>query len=160
MHVDPQKQHAWLQQLIGRWTSEAEMSMGEGQPPQTCKGTETVRALGRIWIVAEGEGEMPGGGEANTMMTLGFEPRTGRFVGTWVGSMMTHLWVYDGWLEENETRLVLEAEGPSFTVEGGLASYRDIIELRSPDHRVLTSHLLQDDGSWQQFMTAHYRRQA
>ncbi|MBF0393904.1 MAG: DUF1579 family protein, partial [Alphaproteobacteria bacterium] len=28
----------------------------------------------------------------------------------------------------------------------------------SDDHRVLTSAVLTDDGTWRQFMTAHYRR--
>ncbi|MGN2392183.1 DUF1579 family protein [Pelomicrobium sp. G1] len=33
-----------------------------------------------------------------------------------------------------------------------------MIELKSDDHRVLTSHSLDDDGRWHHFMTAHYRR--
>jgi hypothetical protein len=39
-----------------------------------------------------------------------------------------------------------------------MAQYRDVIELKSDDHRVLTSHIRGDDGTWQAFMTAHYRR--
>ncbi|MEW5709475.1 MAG: DUF1579 family protein [Pseudomonadota bacterium] len=33
-----------------------------------------------------------------------------------------------------------------------------MIELKSDDHRVLTSHSLDDGGRWHHFMTAHYRR--
>jgi hypothetical protein len=36
--------------------------------------------------------------------------------------------------------------------------YKDAIEIVSPDHRILTSKALGDDGQWHQFMTAHYRR--
>ena len=32
------------------------------------------------------------------------------------------------------------------------------IELRSDDHRVLTSRFQDDDGNWHELMTAHYRR--
>jgi hypothetical protein len=42
---------------------------------------------------------VPGGGLARMLMTLGYNPQTRRYTGTWVGSMMTHLWVYDGWLD-------------------------------------------------------------
>jgi uncharacterized protein DUF1579 len=39
-----------------------------------------------------------------------------------------------------------------------LVKYRDVIEFKSDDHRVLTSHMLGDDGEWRQFMAADYRR--
>jgi hypothetical protein len=43
-------------------------------------------------------------------------------------------------------------------VEGKIAKYKDVIEFKSDDHRVLTSHVLGDDGKWHGFMTAHYQR--
>jgi hypothetical protein len=33
-----------------------------------------------------------------------------------------------------------------------------VIEFKDDDHRVLTAHVLGDDGTWQQFMTSNYRR--
>ena len=158
MSAEPQKQHHWLQKLVGEWTYESEASMGPDHPPESCGGTESVRTLGGIWILAEGQGEMPGGGPATTLVTLGYDPEKKRFVGTFIGSMMTHLWVYDGELDEAERVLTLNAEGPDFTQPGKSAKYKDVIELKSDDHRVLTSHALGDDGQWHQFMTANYRR--
>jgi hypothetical protein len=38
------------------------------------------------------------------------------------------------------------------------AKYKDAIEFKGDDHRVLTSHFLGDDGHSYGFMTAHYRR--
>lgn len=55
--------------------------------------TESVRSLGGLWILAEGQSEMPGGGAATTMMTLGYDAQKQRYVGTWIGSMRTCLWV-------------------------------------------------------------------
>ena len=101
---------------------------------------------------------MPGGGAATTLMTLGYDPTTRRYVGTWVGSMMTHLWIYDGALNAAERVLTLESDGPSMAGDGKMARYRDAIEQKSDDHRVLTSSVLGDDGKWQQFMTMTYRR--
>lgn len=158
MKTEPQKEHAWLQQLLGEWTCESECSMGLDQPPEKFVGSEHVRSLGGLWVVCEGQGEMPGGGMATTLMTLGYDPGKKRYAGSWVGSMMTHLWVYDGFLDTEERVLTLEAEGPSCAGDGKLAQYRDVIEFQNHDQRTLTSHILGDDGQWNAFMTAHYRR--
>jgi hypothetical protein len=158
MHAEPQKEHQWLQKLVGEWTSEAEGTMGPDKPPEKFKGTESVRSIGGLWAMCEGRGEMPGGGAATTIMTLGYDPVRKRYVGTFLGSMMTHLWVYDGELDPTGKVLTLDTEGPNFAAEGKMAKYKDRIEFKSDDHRVLTSHMLGDDGKWHGFMTAHYRR--
>lgn len=160
MNNEVQKEHQWLQKFIGEWTYETEALMGPAQPPEKSTGTESVRSLGDLWIVAEGQGEMPGCGPATTMMTLGYNPQKKRYVGTWVGSMMTHLWPYDGELDAAETTLTLDSEGPGMADDGSMAQYRDVIEFKSDDHRVLTSHVLGDNGEWKQFMTANYQRQS
>jgi Protein of unknown function (DUF1579) len=158
MNSTPQKEHQWLQKLVGEWTSEAEATMEPGKPPETFTGTESVRSIGGLWTLGEGRGEMPGGGTATTLMTLGYDPQKQRFVGTFIASMMTYLWVYDGALDAAGRVLTLDAEGPDMTGDGKMMKYRDVIELKSDDHRVLTSHVLGDDGKWRLFMTAHYRR--
>jgi hypothetical protein len=158
MHTEPAKEHQWLQQLVGEWTSESQAIMGPDKPPETFRGSESVRSLGGLWLLCEGRGEMPGGGMATMLMTLGYDSRTKRYVGTWIGSMMTHLWLYDGSLDAAERVLTLHSEGPSFAQEGKLAKYKDVIEIKSPDHRVLTSDALGDDGQWHRFMEANYRR--
>jgi hypothetical protein len=91
MNNEPQKEHQWLQKLVGEWTYETDCSMVPDQPSEKTKGTEIVRSLGDLWTVAEGQGEMPGGGSMTTLITLGYDPQTKRYVGTWVGSMMTYL---------------------------------------------------------------------
>ena len=159
MKVEPQKQHHWLKKLVGEWTFEHEASMGPGKPPETFRGKERVRALGDVWVLCEGEGEMPGGGTATNLMTLGYDTQKQQFVGSFVASMMTHLWVYGGGsLDAAEKVLTLEAEGPDFTDPSKRVRYRDAIELKSDDHRTLTSSALGADGKWNVFMTAHYHR--
>jgi Protein of unknown function (DUF1579) len=158
MKTEPQKEHRWLHKLVGEWTYEGEATMEPGKPAERFKGTESVRSLGGIWILAESQGEMPGGDAATMVLTLGYDPQKKRYVGTWIGSMMTHLWVYDGALDEAAKVLTLAAEGPDMAGTGKMAKYRDVIELDSDEHRVLTSHVLGDDGKWQRFMTSHYRR--
>lgn len=156
MHVEPQKEHHWLQQLVGEWTFETECVMEPGKPPMKFQGTETVRSLGSVWILCDMIGEMPGGGKGINLMTLGYDPAKKRFVGSFIGNMMTNLWVYDGALEGNV--LTLDTEGPTFTGDGKLAKYQDIIEIIDADHRTLSSQTPGPDGKWSRFMTAHYRR--
>lgn len=158
MKTEPQKEHQWLHKLVGEWTCEGEATMEPGKPPQQWQGSESVRSVGGVWVLCEGRGEVPGEGMATTLMTLGYDPQKERFVGTFIGSMMTYLWVYDGALDATDTVLTLNAEGPSFGAEGTLAKYKDVIEVKSDDHRVLRSHVLGDDGEWHGFMTANYRR--
>jgi hypothetical protein len=50
---EPQKEHLWLQKLVGEWTFEAEASMGDGKPNEKTSGTERVRSLDGLWTVAE-----------------------------------------------------------------------------------------------------------
>jgi Protein of unknown function (DUF1579) len=157
MDAQPQKEHQWLDRFLGEWTYESECSMGPVQPPSKSKGFEVVRSLGGLWTIGEGEGEMPDGGTGKTLMTLGYDPQSDRYIGTFIGSMMTHLWIYNGSLDATEKVLTLDTEGPNFS-QSAMAKYKDIIEFVSDDHRVLTSQILGDDGNWLQFMTAHYRR--
>ncbi|NJP09083.1 MAG: DUF1579 domain-containing protein [Leptolyngbyaceae cyanobacterium RU_5_1] len=159
MQAEPQKEHQWLQKLVGEWTYDVEAKMGEDKSPEKSTGTERVHSLGGLWVLAEGQGEMPCGGAATTLMTLGYDAQKQRFVGTWIGSMMTYLWSYDGELDANETVLTLNSDGPAMTGDDKMAKYRDVIEFKSDDHRVMTSHMLGDDGQWHHFMTANYRRQ-
>jgi Protein of unknown function (DUF1579) len=158
MQATPQKEHQWLDQCIGTWIWDSECSMAPEQPPFKSKGTEVVRSLGGLWMIAEGEGEMPDGNPCTTIMTLGFDPQKERFIGTFIGSMMTHLWPYNGSLDAERKILTLDSEGPNFS-RGTITPYQDIIEFVSNDHKILTSKILMDDGTWNHFMTAHYYRQ-
>ena len=160
MKATPQKQHDWLHRLVGEWRFETDAPAQAGRPASKVVGTETVRSLGGLWVLAEGQGEMPGGGPATTLMTLGYDPAKERFVGTWIGSMMAYLWVYDGELDPAGRVLTLNAEGPSMAGDGRMAQYQDMIEFKTDDHRVLTARVKGEDGQWQQFMTMNYRRKS
>jgi len=159
MQEKPSKQHEWLNQLVGDWTIESEMSMGPDQPPMKHTGSENVRLLGGIWAVCEGGFDMPGGARGTNIMTLGYDPAKNRYVGTFISSMMSYLWHYDnGEVGAGGKVLTLDAEGPGMTPDVKLAKYKDTIEIVSPDERILRSQMLQSDGTWFPFMSAHYRR--
>lgn len=158
MKIEPQEQHRWLQRLVGEWVGE------QAEGAQHAAWTESVRSLHGLWVVAEGRGEMPGGGSATSIMTLGYDPQKDRFVGTWVGSMMTHLWVYEGTLDASGNVLTLDTVGPAFSdkgepIPGKMTKYQDVIEFLDDGRRRLRGRMLGDDGNWQEFMVTTYRRQ-
>jgi hypothetical protein len=61
MKAEVSAEHAWLRRLVGEWTSEMAFINGAPQPAGTMAGIETVRALGDVWFLAEGRGQMPDG---------------------------------------------------------------------------------------------------
>jgi hypothetical protein len=153
----PQPEHRWLRKLIGDWTYET--AFGPEHPGATGTGTERGRAIGELWVQLEGAGTMGGADDtATTILTLGFDTARRRFTGTWIGSMMTHQWLYDGELDAAHDRLTLTSEGPSMIEEGKTARYRDVIEFQGDNQRTLTGSMQQADGTWTSFMTVTYRR--
>lgn len=159
MHAKPEKQHDWLQKFIGQWTYESEASMGPDDPAEKIRGSETVRTIGGLWIVAEGTCEMPGGGgTGTTVLTLGYDPEKQAFVGTWLGSMMTNLWIYRGQLDAAGNVLTLDTEGPNFTVPGQTAKYQETIAWQSDDVRTFNSDTFTPAGERVPIMRAVYRR--
>ncbi|HXG42996.1 MAG TPA: DUF1579 domain-containing protein [Dehalococcoidia bacterium] len=151
------KEHLWLRRLIGYWECQSQVSLEPHQSPVTLHGTETVRPLGDLWVLMEGEGEMPDGTHGSWLMALGYDPRRGRFVGAWMGSMMPHLWLYEGTLDEGGNVLPLDTEGPAMGNER-LARYRDVIEFPADDRRLLRSLVQGEDGQWHQFQRSEFRR--
>lgn len=151
----PQAEHAFLQKMVGTWDVTSEDMTGAEL------WTEEVRSLHGIWFVAEGKGEMPcGGGPGATVLTLGYDPAKGKYVGSWIGSMMAHMWVYEGEVSGDGKTLSLYTTGPDFADPAKTGEYREQIVFADDDHRVFTSSAKQPDGSWKQFMEAHYSRQA
>ncbi len=149
------EQHAWLHRLVGAW--ESEMPGPDGGAPH--RGTETVTLLGDAWVQFNGRGTMPDGSTAQMQLTLGYDPAHNAFVGTWIGSMMNHLWVYRGGTLDAAARVLsLPSIGPAFDGSGALISFRDEIEIVSDDERLLHGNCEQPDGRWTRFMTARYRR--
>jgi hypothetical protein len=154
----PYKEHEWLKQLAGEWTTRAEATF-ENQPAMVCEGTESARMLGGFWLVSEGKAS-PMGMEMESLMTLGYDEKKGKFVGTWADSMNSHMWKYEGTLDATGKILTLNTEGPNFLKTGVMTKFKDIIEIKDKDHRLLKSQMQTDDGSWVTFMTATYTRQS
>jgi hypothetical protein len=153
----PQKEHEWLQQFVGEWESESEASAAPGQPAMKCTGTMSARMLGGFWVISDFKSNMLGT-TVSAVQTVGYDPQSKKYVGSWVDSMINHLWRYEGTVDDTGKVLTLEAEGPNFVTPGKTARFRDVYEFKSKDHIVTTSQMQGEDGKWVTFMTGNVRR--
>lgn len=154
----PTEHHRFLDRLVGEWLFLTSTGM-EGYDPEDPlnRWTERIRSIGGLWVVAEAEGTM-GGDRAAMIMTLGYDPREGHYVGSWIGSMMDKFWVYKGWLEDHGQTLVLEAEGPSMEDPERTELYRDVIHFIDEDTRRFSGSIKKPGGSFHTFMTSVSKR--
>ncbi|MCC9643250.1 DUF1579 domain-containing protein [Rhodopirellula sp. JC740] len=155
MFSQPQSEHEWLEQLVGEWKFEHECSMPDGSINQA-EGNMTCRTLNGMWLLSESSGESEEGAWSS-LMSIGFDPKLGHYVGTFIGSMMANIWHYQGCLDESKTRLQLAAEGPKFEGEG-TAHYRDTIIVVDENTWRMTSEMQTDEGEWVQFMSGKHTR--
>ncbi|MEX1042699.1 MAG: DUF1579 domain-containing protein [Pirellulaceae bacterium] len=158
MFEKPQSEHNWLSQLVGDWVSESECQMGPDAPPEKSSGRMSCRMLGGLWLIAEGTGDMPEGEPMTSIITLGYDPVKGKYVGNFIASVMTHLWPYSGALDDSGKRLPLDSEGPRFDGVEGMAKYRDTIEIIDKDHWRFFGEMQVADGTWVRIMTSENRR--
>jgi hypothetical protein len=80
------------------------------------------------------------------------------YVGTWVDSMTSYLWTYQGAVDDTGKVLTLETRGPCPQAPGKLSQFREVIEIKSADHRTFTSSMLQDDGKWTTLVNIQFWR--
>jgi hypothetical protein len=153
----PEQEHEWLQQLAGEWDADAEAFMEPGKPPMKCKGTESIRSIGGFWIVAETKSTMMGM-PFTGCLTIGYDPQKERYLGTWIDSMTSYLWKYEGTVDSAGKILTLETEGPCPASPGKLIKFKEVLEIKDKDHKRFTSSMQGEDGKWTTIMTINYRR--
>jgi hypothetical protein len=153
----PQKQHEWMKQLIGEWDADVTMYLHEGKP-ETSKGRESGRMIGDFWAVMENKGDFRGKPFFG-VFTIGYDTDQKKFVGVWYDNMSHHLWQYTGDVDSAGKILTLETEGPCPGEGGKIVKFRETIEIKNPDHKVLTS-MKEKDGKWVKNAVISYKRRA
>jgi hypothetical protein len=153
----PVKEHELLQQFAGDWTVKADTVAAPGQEAPACEGTESAQVIGGFWLVGNSHLSTQGT-SVNNLLTIGYDPETKKYVGTFVCSMGSTLWHYQGTMDATGKKLTLETEGQSCIDLSKKANYREILELKDPDHKTFTSYIQDDQGDWVKLVEMDYRR--
>jgi hypothetical protein len=159
MFDKPTKEHQFFDDMIGEWTFEHSCDTTAEQSSSSTTGKAIAKSYGGLWLIMECEGNSEPMGRWFSQFTLGYDPQNRRYHGTFVASMMSHLWLYQGQVDSSGKRLVLDVRGPQMAGDG-MANYQDIFEIVDRDYWILRSQIQGDDGNWSQFMEGHHRRVA
>lgn len=153
----PEKEHKWLDKFVGQWVTESKAFMGPDGSAIECSGTLSSRSLGGFWVVNEMKGDFQGT-PTHGVQTIGYDVEKKKYIGTWIDSMTSHLWHYEGSLDKEGKTLTLNAEGPNLMSEGKMAKYQDVFEFTSENELRMTSRMLDEDENWVDFMTGTAKR--
>jgi hypothetical protein len=96
----------------GVWDAEITMLIpgSDGKvEPSTSKGVETNRMLGGKWLISDFKGEF-GGMSFEGHGLNGYDPKKGKYVGTWVDTMSTVVVNMEGSYDEKTKTLTLNAD--------------------------------------------------
>lgn len=151
------RDHGWLKQMVGEWHVKFAINMGPDQPPMEAEGTDSVRALGESWIIAEMKTTMMGA-PYNGILSLGYNAQKEQFHGTWIDSFGGYLWVYKGTLNDAGDTLTLETSGPSPMDSETMVQYREVIQIIGEDSRSFESSFESEEGTWTRLVTIEYHR--
>lgn len=154
----PGKEHEWLKQLEGKWDIAGKFFMDPSQPPMEIKGTDSSKLeLGGFWLKTHFKGDFLGKKFEGRGAT-GYSPAKKKYVGTWVDSMMPHLFVLEGTLDEAGKVLTMTGEGldPS---TGKPAKERWVIEIKGPESHTMTFYTTFAEGKEQKTGEMTYTKQ-
>lgn len=152
----PPIEAAWLQKFVGEWESESDLHMEDGAPPVKGTGSESVSSLGGFWIVVQGKGEMMGM-NMSYLMNIGYDSEKKKYVASWIDSLSSFKWNYEGIVDESGKIFTLEAEGPCPMRPGELTKFKDVTEFIDKDTRKFTSMMF-DEGKWVTMVTGTAKR--
>ena len=153
----PGPEHQKLHATAGTWDAVLESTGPDGKP-QVSKGVSENRvALGGFWMIDDFHADWNGMKFQGQGVT-GFDPLKGKYVGTWIDSMMPHLMVLEG--SYDKAGKVLTMSGTGIGMDGKPAMHRMTTTHRDVDTMVFEMFVTGADGKEAKSMTITYTRRA
>ena len=126
---EPTEHHKVLMEDVGTWDAEMKIWMGgPDTEPMVEKGSETNRMLGGFWLISNFKGSF-GGMEFQGLGTFGYDPKTEKYVGSWMDSNSPNISHMEGTYDKSSKTMTMKMastgmdgqpqEGKSVTVRTG-----------------------------------------
>ena len=96
----PTAQHKDAEKDVGDWDATVRIFMpGQAEPSET-KGSEKISMLGGLWQLSDFQSDMFGNPFQGRGQT-GYDPKKGKYVGTWVDTFSTKVTLLEGSVEHD-----------------------------------------------------------
>lgn len=153
----PTPEHARVTASAGTWDVDCSFFQG-GPEPMKVAAVEEIEAYGPFFTRSVFKGEMYGMPYQGSS-TLGYEPHTQNYVGTWIDSMTPQLFTFRGSMDETGKVLTMHTEQEDLWA-GGLAKYRTVETTESDDRRTFEMFMQTGDAPEIQLCKHVYTRRS
>jgi hypothetical protein len=153
----PLPQHKALAREEGVWDATLKFWMPGSEQATTSTGVETNKMMGGIWLVSSYKGEFSGAPFEGHGQT-GFDPKKGKYIGTWVDTMGTTITMMEGTYDEpTKTLTMFSDEVDPSTDKPIKAKY--VTQSKDDDTRVFTLSMKPSDAKdFMRMMEITYKR--
>jgi hypothetical protein len=141
-----------LENDVGTWDAEVEVTTHPGAPVQRSKGVSVARLLGDRWLVIEFKNETGFEGHG----VFGWDTGKQKFVGVWVDAMRTTLVPLQGDWDAAARTMTYTGEMPR--PDGTVLRWREITEKPDADTQIFRQIFAMPDGGGFEMMKVVYRR--
>lgn len=109
----PTAEHERLAHEVGTWDATIKSWVqGPSAEPIVSKGTEVVKLMpGGLWLLTEFHGKAAGDIAFHGAGATGYDPKKGKYVGTWVDSMSPAVMLTEGDFDPKTDTLTMTAKG-------------------------------------------------
>jgi Protein of unknown function (DUF1579) len=148
----PGPEHRVLAKDVGTWDADVVVRMGGG-PPQSSRGVSVNRLVcGGLWLVCDFRNETSG---FEGHGVFGYDPKKGRYVGTWVDPMRTFLAPMEGTWDAGAKTMtfIVHHEGPR-----GPVQWRETTQTVDDVTQIFRVFMAQPGAAEAEVMTVTYKR--
>lgn len=156
--MTPMREHEEMAREVGVWDAEGSLWMTPDADPITSKGVETVKMMGKFWLVGEFVGDSTGG-EFTGRSQLTYDPLKKQYVGTWIDTMAPILLTMIGSYDVQTHTLTMMMEGID-AMTGQPGKWKSITHYIDEDTKTFEMHAPVEgqDGKWRKMMEIKYKR--
>jgi hypothetical protein len=158
----PTAQHKLLARDAGVWDATVTTYMGgPGSQPHVSKGVETSRMMkGGLWLLTDFEGSFEGQAFQGQGQT-GYDPKKGKYIGTWIDSMSTSPMVSYGTYDETTKTMTMfgEFDDPA---SGKATKAKMVTQYKDDGTRLFTMSVQtpESKGEYAKVMEISYKRRS